>query len=124
MREFEGFNLLSQLWYPQLPPISLDATPAAGLSVDGNFAYMQPSIFSTEFGVSSHIWSINCFVSPRLLGVDGFQCNFDDRGSAPAELPSQGRDVPFMIDGASGEMLCGMDVLWSHRTKHVGIMVQ
>ena len=96
----------------------------AGFSVGDSFTYMRPSIFLGESQSTNNLWLINCFVSPRLLGISGFHSNVDDQELVPGYQWLQAKDVPFLIDGANGERLSGMDVLWSHRTNHVGTTVQ
>ena len=83
---------------------------------------MHPLIFSSDAQVINHIWTISCFISPRLLGMDGLQCNFDNR-ELVGQPPLHGKDVLFLVDGAHGERLSDIDVLWSYYTGYVGIIV-
>ena len=77
-----------------------------------------------DLKVPNHLWLMNCFVSSRLLSISGFDSNVDDQELVPGYQWLQAKDVPFLIDGANWERLSGMDVLWSHRTDHLGTTLQ
>ena len=114
----------TQLWYPYLPPVNFKVTGVAGFSVGDSFTCMRPSIFLSGSQSSNHLSLINCFVSPRLLGIFDFHSNVDDQEPVLGYQWLQGKEVSLLIDGANGERLSGMDVLWSHRTDHIGMTVQ
>ena len=71
----------------------------------------------------SHLTQITGYLSSERRGITAFRFHYNDRPAEPRQIPFEGLDVPFLIDGPGGERICGLKVLWSDQTQHTGVIV-
>lgn len=84
---------------------------------------MHSTIFATEAEALFHLVRVSAFLSLEPNGIYDFQFHFNDRDPSPARCNTPGKDLTFFIDGAGGERISALDIIWCNQTGAVGTEV-
>ena len=94
------------------------------MNKETTFYYMDHATFAPDAQLLEEITHVSVFLDREPAGIHGIQVHFDDREPVPQYTPGRGKGVPVLINGAGGERMHKLVVLWSEASHCTGLKVR